>query len=605
MNAARAATMLGYLRRLGRTEEVRASSDANLLERYSAGREDAAFAELVRRHGPMVLGVCRRVLGNLDDAEDAFQATFLVLAARPRAVGKPASLANWLFGVARRTALRVQVDAARRYRHEQLSAKSEAISPDTETLWRDLRPVLDAEVARLPESYREVFILCCLESRTHEEAARLLGCPAGTVASRLSRARERLRSRLVRRGLALGAAGTLFAAGEAEAAVSSELLGILVRATAARTATTTVFSTAGSISPRVAALTEGVLRAMWITKLKVAAALVLAIGAAGFGAGFVLSTAAQPAPVPSAGQPVSPAGGAGDKGAGPREVVGPVKAEPPAPPMDPEAPEKEKKEKRAEPKAPLVSATAIEDAEFDVELMKARLDAKRAELEAAKATAEAARNDLKRASDLLRVKAMSQEEFERIHSAADAALAQVRIKEADLVEPEIRVRQATRRLVALREALGTDEFTGRPPAPKPADTKDASPKTADARDIVELMAAQLDVQRARSAAARQDLETVKATLANLKKAGRVVTEAENAQAEADVRTKEAQVHIRDAELAEAEVRLKQAKRRSDEITRPSSPAKDAECLEELEKKIDRLNKELEALKKRLPPEGKK
>src|ERR1700687_4780415 len=215
MNAARAATVLGYLRRLGRAEEVRASSDVNLLERYSAGREDAAFAELVRRHGPMVLGVCRRVLGNLDDAEDAFQATFLVLAARPRAVGNPASLANWLFGVARRTALRVQVDAARRFRHEQLSAKSEAIDSDTESLWRDLRPVLDAEVARLPERFREVFILCCLEGRTHEEAARLLGCPTGTVASRLSRARERLRSRLVRRGLALGAAGALFAAGGA------------------------------------------------------------------------------------------------------------------------------------------------------------------------------------------------------------------------------------------------------------------------------------------------------------------------------------------------------------------------------------------------------
>src|SRR5947208_16899127 len=103
MNAARAATVLGYLRRLGGTAMVRASSDAELLERFVLAREDTAFAELVRRHGPMVLGVCRRVLGNPHDAEDAFQATFLVLAARPRAVGDPASLANWLFGVARRT----------------------------------------------------------------------------------------------------------------------------------------------------------------------------------------------------------------------------------------------------------------------------------------------------------------------------------------------------------------------------------------------------------------------------------------------------------------------------------------------------------------------
>jgi RNA polymerase sigma factor (sigma-70 family) len=727
MNAARAATVLGYLRRLGRTEEARASSDANLLERYAARREAAAFAELVKRHGPMVLGVCRRILANVDDAEDAFQATFLVMAARPRAVGKPASLANWLFGVARRTALRVQVDAARRYRHEQLSAKAEAISPETETLWRDLRPVLDAEVARLPESCREVFILCCLEGRTHEEAGRLLGCPPGTIASRLSRARERLRNRLVRRGLTLGAAAALFAAGEAEAAVSSQLIGVLLGAAASRTAT--VLSTAGSISPRVAALTEGVLRAMWTTKLKVAAALFLAVSAAGFGAGLVISTAAQPGPGPSVGQPVAPAGDFGDKG-GRREIVGPVDPKPPAPPArppeeeekkgqdakpqdalsaaailqdaedeyevmtarlnakradleaakaeaahakvelnlalelrkknsisqeevehyrsvaestmaqvrikeadirepeirvrqarrrlvalrealgtdeatgrppaprkDPDAPEREKKEKGAEPSVPLVLAATIQDAEEEVELMKARLDAKRAELDAAKATAEPAKNDLKRATELMTKAAISREEFEKTRAAADAALAQVRIKEADIVEPEIRLRQATRRLDRLRALKGT-------PVAKPVETKDLSPQAADSHDSIELMAAQLDVQRARSAAARQDLETAKATLANLKKAGRVVTETENAQAEADVRAKEAQVRIRDAELAEAEVRLKQAKRRWDENTRPSSPTKDAERIEELEKKIDRLNKELEALKKRLKAEGK-
>ncbi len=600
MNAARAATVLGYLRRLGRAKEVRASSDVNLLERYSAGREDAAFAELVRRHGPMVLGVCRRVLGNLDDAEDAFQATFLVLAARPRAVGHPAFLANWLFGVARRTAQRVQIDAARRFRHERLSAKSEAINPDSEAFWRDLRPVLDAEVARLPERCREVFILCCLEGRTHEEAARLLSCPTGTVASRLSRARERLRSRLMRRGLAVGAAGALFAAGEAEAAVSSELLGVVARATAARTATAAVFSTAGSISPRVAALTEGVLRAMWMTKLKVAAALILAVSAAGFGAGIVFSTAAQPASGPSAEQPVSPAG---DKSVGPREIAGPAKAEPPAPPKDPDAPEKEKKEKAAEPKAPMASVAALQDAEDEVELMAARLDAKRADLEAAKAEAAHAKVELSTALELRKKNSISQEEVEHYRSVAESTMAQVRIKEAEIRDPEIRLRQARRRLVALREALGTDEATGRPPA-KPAESKDLSPQAADARDAVEILEAQLAVQRARTTAARGDLETAKAILARLAKAGRVVSETENAQAEADVRAKEAQVRIREAELEEAEVRLKQAKRRSAELSRPSTPAKDAERIEELEKKIDRLNKELDALKKRLPAEGK-
>jgi RNA polymerase sigma factor (sigma-70 family) len=596
MNAARAATVLGYLRRLGRAEEARASSDANLLHRYAAQREDAAFAELVRRHGPMVLGVCRRVLGNLDDAEDAFQATFLVLAARPRAVGNPSSLANWLFGVARRTALRVQVDAARRCRHERLSAKSEAIESDTTALWREILPVLDAEVARLPAHCRAVFILCCLEGRTHEEAARLLGCPAGTVASRLSRARERLRGRLVRRGLALGTGGALFAAGQAEAAVSSDLLGVLVGAASSRTVT--VFSTASSISPRVAALTEGVLRAMWTTKLKLAAALILAFGAAGFGAGMVLSKAAQPAPGQSVEQPMAPAGAAGNKVVAQREIVGPVEDKPPAPPKEGDsAPEKEEKDKVADPSVPLVSAADIQDAEDEVELMKARLDAKRAELEAAKVTADVAKTDVKRVTELLKSAAISREDFDKTRAAADAALAQVRIKEADIVEPEIRLRQAMRRLERLRTLKQR-------PVAKPAEANELSPKAADARDSVEMMEAQLKVQQARCAAARQDLETAKAVLANLKKAGRVVPAAEDAQAEADVRAKEAQVRIREAELAESEVRIKQARRKAEEITRASSPARDAERLEELEQKVERLNKELEALKKRLPPEGK-
>jgi RNA polymerase sigma factor (sigma-70 family) len=591
MNAARAATVLGYLRRLGRAGAVRASPDADLLERYSTQREDAAFAELVRRHGPMVLGVCRRLLGNLDDAEDAFQATFLVLAARPRAVGDPSALANWLFGVARRTSLRLQVDAARRFRHERLGAKSEAVAPGSEALWRDLRPVLDAEVARLPARCREVFILCCLEGRTYDEAGRLLGCPGGTVASRLSRARDRLRARLVRRGLTLGAGAVLFAAGEAEAAVSAESLGVLADAAAARMAT--AFSTAGSVSPRVAALTEGVLRAMWTTKLKVAAALVLAVSVTGFGAGLVLRTSAQPAPGSSQEQPVSPVGGQ-------REVVGPAEPKPRTPLAKP-LEEEEKKAKGAKPLAEDVAA--IQDAEDEYELMQARLDAKRAELELAKVEAERANKDLKRVSELVKTNAISREDFEKARGAADSALAQVRIKEADLREPEIRLRQARRRLVKLREALGTDEATGRPAA-KPVQPKDLTPQAGEARDAVELMEAQLHVQRARSAAARAELETAKSNLARLAKAGRVVSEQENAQAEAEVRTKEAQVRIRDAELAEAEVRLKQARRRSDDLSRTSGSAKETERLEELEKKVDRLNKELEAVKKRLSPEGK-
>src|SRR5262249_18437054 len=148
----------------------------------------------------------------------------------------PASLANWLFGVARRTAQRLHVDSARRFRHERRAARSEALTPESalapESLWFDVRPLLDREVARLPALCREGFVLCCLEGRTHEEAARLLGCAAGTVASRLSRARERLRGRLASRGLTLTVAAAFLAAGEAEAAVSADLLAAVVKAAA-------------------------------------------------------------------------------------------------------------------------------------------------------------------------------------------------------------------------------------------------------------------------------------------------------------------------------------------------------------------------------------
>jgi RNA polymerase sigma factor (sigma-70 family) len=591
MNAARAATVLGYLRRLGRVGETRASRDAELLTRYALQREDAAFAELVRRHGPMVLGVCRRVLGNLDDAEDAFQATFLVLAARPRAVRDPSSLANWLFGVARRTSLRLQVEAARRNRYERLSARSEVIEPVDDTSWRELRPLLDAEVARLPARYREAFILCCLEGRTHEEAAKVLGCPGGTVASRLSRARERLRGRLVRRGIALGAVTALFVATEAEAAVSSELIGVLGRAAAGRTAT--VISTASSISPRVAALTEGVLHAMWTTKIKLMATVTLALGVTGFGAGLIFTNAGQVGSAAPSSQRTSQDQDTGDKRESPREVAKPVDAKP-VPPA--KALVDAEKAKDREPKAS--ERAAIHDAEDEVALAEARLNAKKAELEAAKAAADQAKADLSRAATLFERKAISQEDYNKARYALETANAQMRVREADVQEPLIRLRQARRRLETLRGA-------GETPAAKPAEPKEASPQAADARDTVELMEAQSKVQRAHLEEARGDWEAAKAVLARLAELGRAVPASEKAQAEAEVHRKEAQVRIREAELVEAELRVKQAKRRLDEQSKPSAPSKDGERIEELEKKLERLQKEMEALKKRSPGEAKK
>ena len=181
---------------------------AELLDRFRANRDEAAFAALVARHGPMVLATCRRILPVGADADDAFQATFLVLARKASSIADPDRLAPWLHGVARRVALRSRSLAARRRavegerpESEEAEAEAVAVPPPPDDLF-DLRRVLDEELARLPEKYRTPLVLCYLEGLTHDEAAGQLRCPVGTVRSRLAGGRDRLRSRLVRRGYA-------------------------------------------------------------------------------------------------------------------------------------------------------------------------------------------------------------------------------------------------------------------------------------------------------------------------------------------------------------------------------------------------------------------
>jgi RNA polymerase sigma factor (sigma-70 family) len=262
------------------------ATDVQLLQRFAAGRDEAAFAALVRRHGPMVLAVCRRVLRHEQDAEDAFQATFLVLAVKAHSVARPASLGSWLHGVAHRTALKARARAARRQAAERQARPGVEAVADPDPDWSDLRPILDEEVGRLPGRHRAAFVLCCLEGRTNAEAAGLLGCPEGTVASRLSWARRRLRSRLSRRGLA-PPAGLLAAVlgGQAIAAnVPPALAGDTIKAAAAVAAGQAV---AGVVPLQVAALAERVLGTMFATRLWMAAAVVLGLaGAAAVAAGL-------------------------------------------------------------------------------------------------------------------------------------------------------------------------------------------------------------------------------------------------------------------------------------------------------------------------------
>jgi len=205
--------------------------DGQLLEQILAGRGEAAFEAVLRRHGPMVYRVCRRILHGEQDAEDAFQATFLVLARQARAVRKRESLAGWLHGVARRVALRAKAAAAARDRHERRAGAPEA-APAEDVSWSEARALLDAELAQLPEKWRLPLILCYLEGRTQDEAAGQIGWSQRTLRRRLDEAREALGRRLARRGFAWPAAlaAVLLSDCAAQAAPSPGLVGRTVEA---------------------------------------------------------------------------------------------------------------------------------------------------------------------------------------------------------------------------------------------------------------------------------------------------------------------------------------------------------------------------------------
>jgi RNA polymerase sigma factor (sigma-70 family) len=249
----------GFLRRV---EPAGGPSDAELLSRYVERRDTAAFELLAWRHGAVALGVCRRVLRHEQDAEDAFQAALLVLARKASSVGEPAALPGWLHKVAYRCALAA---AARRPKHE--------VPLECEPLARpaadhgDSLAVLDAEVARLPARYRIPFVLCDIEGRTLREAATILGLVPDTVATRVRRARERLRERLLRRGVAAAAVPAALAvlADDARAGVPARLV-----------------SFPQALPERVTTIAERVVRMMWLKKLAAAAAVVVVIiGGAG------------------------------------------------------------------------------------------------------------------------------------------------------------------------------------------------------------------------------------------------------------------------------------------------------------------------------------
>ncbi len=241
------------------------ADEGELLGRFAEAGDADAFGELVRRHGPPVLGACRRILGHDHDAEDAFQAAFMVLARKARGLDRSRPLGPWLHGVALRIALDLRSTAKSRKKRERKLARLRREESPPKEREEEIRALLDEEIRRLPDRYRSPFILCFLEGRSGDEAARALGWPRGTVSTRLGRAREILRKRLAARGLVV--TGTLLGAIAAPAAVPAALAA----------ATVVAAGNGAVLSPSVAMLVHGGIKAMTAVKVKIAAAWVAVV----------------------------------------------------------------------------------------------------------------------------------------------------------------------------------------------------------------------------------------------------------------------------------------------------------------------------------------
>lgn len=307
------------IQRLFETGSLSGLSEWQLLDRFARLGDQVAFEVLVSRHGPMVLGVCRRILRDPSDVDDAFQATFLVLIRRAKSLGPRDVLAAWLHGVAWKVATRARTDRARRAQRERGATSLEAPAPARTDPDFALREIIDQEIERLPWKYRAPVALCYFEGLTHEEAARRLDWPLGTVKGRLARARSLLGARLSRRGITAPASAAIGALGietTGRAAVTESLLAATLR-TSARIAEGVAWKSAVSVN--VANLVQGVVAAMLLSKYKIAGALLLVSATAMTGAGV----AARPAP----GTEAAEAAGAAEVA----EAEPPRRGKPPSP----------------------------------------------------------------------------------------------------------------------------------------------------------------------------------------------------------------------------------------------------------------------------------
>ncbi|HZY83733.1 MAG TPA: sigma-70 family RNA polymerase sigma factor [Gemmataceae bacterium] len=596
----RLGTLIRHLRRAVAPPSAVGLRDAQLLERFLRDRDEAAFELLLWRHGPMVLGTCRRVLRHAADVEDAFQATFLVLLRKAKSVSRGEALGGWLYRVAYRVALRARAAARRRAERERPGPEAAAVPAPPAPAWDDLRPVLDEEVSRLPAKEQSAFVLCHLQGKTHAEAGRELGCPAGTVSWRVARAKARLRGRLARRGLALSAAALagVVSANATAAPVPAALVSTALRAAllggGARAAA------AGAVSAPAAALTEGVLQAMLLTKVKGVAAVVLALAVVGGGGGTLTYRAA-----------------AGPAKGGPAARLAPRAAD--------EAAQQVAALKRENAELKDRLAQLERQLESNQVQLKRALEKAQVEVRQALADAEALRGKkLQQAQEALRkagptLKAPDRAENAR-HQADDARLRELAERyrvDALKMQQDLQARQA-----ALAEHLAKQQAVAQQAqleakslrdqllsVQRRAEDRAASDKAARAgraneaeaqkvRDEVEVLKAQLDVKRAEVAAAKVTAEgaAVQAERMKALRATGAAPEATFLKAQTDAAAAMAQVRVKEAELNAAQVVLMQAAKRLERGPGTAATGGSEKRLQELEAKLDALRKEIQALR---------
>jgi len=270
-------TVIRHLRRVVLLQDGADRTDGELLASFIDQKDEVAFEALMRRHGPMVLAVCRRIVRNHHDAEDAFQATFLVLARKASSIKPRGMVANWLHGVAFRTAMKAKTMTAKRHAREKQTDGTPEPAATEQNPWHDVQDLLDQELNGLPENYRLPILLCDLEGKTIKDAAQQLGWPQGTLAGRLARGRKLLAKRLANRGVVLSAGSLAAIVSQSVASAGVPTLLMVSTVKAATLIAAGQSTVAGVVPAKVAALMEGVLKAMLLSKLKTAGAVLFIV----------------------------------------------------------------------------------------------------------------------------------------------------------------------------------------------------------------------------------------------------------------------------------------------------------------------------------------